>query len=294
MRQEAIKKAALRQFVLGKGKSGGRNSAGRITSFHRGGGAKRLQRTVDVKRSTSSMGIVERIEYDPNRSSRLALVRWIDGEAVRQRKSITIDDKFPPPRKILEPATTTIRGVFSFSSQPGKVDQRFYNTFSPGTKAAEYVVVGGDGDGAPSRSNGAALCSEGAKTKLTSARDVFFSAPSVPEANNSSFVLPRVAVAGAKPAFFAPRVRDNAIGEKAAAFEVQRHSISSSKQKAAISWQDTLGLVGAVESKPKTVHGEKPKHRVDRAAVTYIIASNHLERGKMVMNCDWSSKPSTS
>ncbi|OMO90685.1 Ribosomal protein L2 [Corchorus olitorius] len=288
MRQEAIKRAALRQFVLGKGKTGGRNSAGRITSFHRGGGAKRLQRTVDVKRSTSSMGIVERIEYDPNRSSRLALVRWIDGEAVRQRKSNNIDDKFPPPRKILEPATTTIRGLFSFTSQPGKVDQRFYNTFSPGTKAAEYVVVGG---GAPSRSNSAALCSEGAKTKLTSARDVFFSAHSVPEANNSSFALPRVAVAGAKPAFFAPRVRDNAIGEKAA-FEVQRHSISSSKQKAAISWQDTLGLVGAVESKPKTVHGEKPKHRVDRAAVTYIIASNHLERGKMVMNCDW-SKPST-
>ena len=60
---------ALRQFTLSTGKSAGRNSSGRITVFHRGGGSKRLQRRIDLKRSTSSMGIVERIEYDPNRSS---------------------------------------------------------------------------------------------------------------------------------------------------------------------------------------------------------------------------------
>lgn len=62
-----------------KRSSAGRNSSGRITVFHRGGGSKRLQRKIDFKRSTSSMGIVERIEYDPNRSSRIALVRWIEG-----------------------------------------------------------------------------------------------------------------------------------------------------------------------------------------------------------------------
>ncbi|KAJ0090922.1 hypothetical protein Patl1_14459 [Pistacia atlantica] len=60
---------ALRQFTLSTGKSAGRNSSGRITVFHRGGGSKRLQRRIDLKRSTSSIGIVERIEYDPNRSS---------------------------------------------------------------------------------------------------------------------------------------------------------------------------------------------------------------------------------
>jgi len=70
---------ALRQFTLSTGKSAGRNSSGRITVFHRGGGSKRLQRRIDLKRSTSSMGIVERIEYDPNRSSRIAPVRWIEG-----------------------------------------------------------------------------------------------------------------------------------------------------------------------------------------------------------------------
>ena len=129
---------ALRQFTLSTGKSAGRNSSGRITVFHRGGGSKRLQRRIDLKRSTSSMGIVERIEYDPNRSSRIAPVRWIEG--VRQRKCKTIEE-FAPPRKILEPTTTTIRGLFSFSSPPGKVDQRKVASFSPGRMAA-YVVVG--------------------------------------------------------------------------------------------------------------------------------------------------------
>ncbi|GMP99788.1 hypothetical protein CsSME_00047135 [Camellia sinensis var. sinensis] len=67
----------LRQFTLSTGKSAGRNSSGLIMVFHRGGGSKRLQRRIDLKRSTSSMGIVERIEYDPNRSSRIAPVLWI-------------------------------------------------------------------------------------------------------------------------------------------------------------------------------------------------------------------------
>ncbi|XP_028802051.1 uncharacterized protein LOC114757215 [Neltuma alba] len=44
---------ALRQFTLSTGKSAGRNSSGRITVFHRGGGSKRLQRRIDLKRSTS-------------------------------------------------------------------------------------------------------------------------------------------------------------------------------------------------------------------------------------------------
>lgn len=60
-----------------KYKKAGRNSSGRITIFHRGGGAKRLLRTIDFKRNRLSTGIVERIEYDPNRSARIALVRWV-------------------------------------------------------------------------------------------------------------------------------------------------------------------------------------------------------------------------
>ena len=115
---------ALRHCTLSTGKSAGRNSSGRITAFHRGGGSKLLLRKIDLKRSSSSIGIVERIEYDPNRSSRIALVRWIQGvQLLSQRKCYTIEE-FAPPRKILEPTTATIFCLFSFSFLPGKVDQR--------------------------------------------------------------------------------------------------------------------------------------------------------------------------
>lgn len=89
---------ALRQFTLSTGKSAGRNSSGRITVFHRGGGSKRLQRRIDLKRKTESIGVVERIERAPNRSSRIAPVRWFPRGGVRQCNTI---EEFAPPRKIL-------------------------------------------------------------------------------------------------------------------------------------------------------------------------------------------------
>ena len=62
-------------------KSGGRNSNGRITSFSRGGGHKRLYRKIDFRRE--KVGIpakVASIEYDPNRSANIALLHYVDGE----------------------------------------------------------------------------------------------------------------------------------------------------------------------------------------------------------------------
>ena len=62
-------------------KSGGRNARGRITSRHRGGGHKRHYRIIDFKRD--KIGIPARvasIEYDPNRSTRIALLHYVDGE----------------------------------------------------------------------------------------------------------------------------------------------------------------------------------------------------------------------
>ncbi len=62
-------------------KSGGRNNTGRITSRHRGGGHKRRYRIIDFKRNKIGMvAFVETIEYDPNRSARIALVKYEDGE----------------------------------------------------------------------------------------------------------------------------------------------------------------------------------------------------------------------
>ncbi len=62
-------------------KSGGRNNIGRLTSTHRGGGAKRAYRIIDFKRD--KIGIpakVAAIEYDPNRTCRIALLHYVDGE----------------------------------------------------------------------------------------------------------------------------------------------------------------------------------------------------------------------
>ncbi len=62
-------------------KSGGRNNQGRITSRRRGGGHKRRYRIIDFKRDKADIeGVVRSIEYDPNRSCRIALLQYIDGE----------------------------------------------------------------------------------------------------------------------------------------------------------------------------------------------------------------------
>lgn len=60
-------------------KKGGRNNKGRITVRHRGGGHKRRYRMLDFIRSKEGKATVESIEYDPNRSSRISLIRFNDG-----------------------------------------------------------------------------------------------------------------------------------------------------------------------------------------------------------------------
>ena len=80
-RSELWKGRPVKSLTEGLTKSGGRNNTGRITSRRRGGGAKRLYRIVDFKRNKLDMSAtVERIEYDPNRTAFIALVRYEDGE----------------------------------------------------------------------------------------------------------------------------------------------------------------------------------------------------------------------
>jgi len=65
----------------GKSKTGGRNNHGRITSWNRGGGHKQRYRLVDFRRSKMGVaGVVERLEYDPNRSAFIALIKYEDSE----------------------------------------------------------------------------------------------------------------------------------------------------------------------------------------------------------------------
>jgi len=69
-----------KSLTEGLRKKGGRNNTGRITARRRGGGHKRRYRLVDFKRTKAGVGTVERLEYDPNRTAFIALVRYEDGD----------------------------------------------------------------------------------------------------------------------------------------------------------------------------------------------------------------------
>jgi large subunit ribosomal protein L2 len=73
------KSGPLKTLTVGLRKTGGRNAHGRLTAYHRGGGHKRVYRMVDFKRSKEGKAVVERIEYDPNRTAHIALIKYDDG-----------------------------------------------------------------------------------------------------------------------------------------------------------------------------------------------------------------------
>lgn len=81
-REHLWKGRPYKPLCVGLRKTGGRNNQGRITVWHRGGGHKRLYRMIDFKRKVHDVsGVVRRIEYDPNRTTRIALV---DYEGVKE------------------------------------------------------------------------------------------------------------------------------------------------------------------------------------------------------------------
>ena len=80
-RSELWKGKPVKALTEGKSHSGGRNNHGRTTSFFRGGGHKQSYRFVDFKRRKFDMpATVERLEYDPNRTAFIALIKYQDGE----------------------------------------------------------------------------------------------------------------------------------------------------------------------------------------------------------------------
>lgn len=88
-----------------KSKNGGRNNLGRITTRHKGGGHKHHYRIIDFKRSkTGISGTVERIEYDPNRSAYIALIKYEDGD----RSYIIAPSKIKIGSKVLSAEQTEI------------------------------------------------------------------------------------------------------------------------------------------------------------------------------------------
>ena len=79
--EEITKTEPEKSLLVSLNKSGGRNSQGKITIRHRGGGAKRKYRIIDFKRNKDGVpGRVASIEYDPNRTANIALINYVDGE----------------------------------------------------------------------------------------------------------------------------------------------------------------------------------------------------------------------
>jgi large subunit ribosomal protein L2 len=80
-REEITKDRPEKALVESKKRSGGRNSTGRVTSRFIGGGAKQAYRVIDFKRDKTGIpAVVAAVEYDPNRSARIALLNYADGE----------------------------------------------------------------------------------------------------------------------------------------------------------------------------------------------------------------------
>src|ERR1039457_1063988 len=80
-RDEITKQRPEKALVESKKRTGGRNSTGRVTSRFIGGGAKQAYRVIDFKRDKTGIpAVVAAVEYDPNRSARIALLNYADGE----------------------------------------------------------------------------------------------------------------------------------------------------------------------------------------------------------------------
>ncbi|KJV55272.1 ribosomal protein L2 [Orientia chuto str. Dubai] len=95
-KSELWKGRPLKRLTRGFSKTGGRNNLGRITVWHRGKGHKQLYRMVDFKRKVVDIyATVERIEYDPNRTAFIALIKYDDGRFsyILAPKGLNIGDK---------------------------------------------------------------------------------------------------------------------------------------------------------------------------------------------------------
>ena len=103
--EEITKSKPERKLTVALRKTGGRNHHGKITSRRRGGGHKRRYRLIDFKRNKFDViGTVIAIEYDPNRSSRIALIEYKDGE----RRYIIAPDGIKIDQKIISSSDKSV------------------------------------------------------------------------------------------------------------------------------------------------------------------------------------------
>ncbi len=109
-------------------KTGGRNNKGRITAYQRGGGHKRFYRIIDFKRNKHDIPArVASIEYDPNRSARIALLHYADGEKryILAPDGVTVGDNLMSGENVeVRPGNATVLGRIPLGSMVHNVEMR--------------------------------------------------------------------------------------------------------------------------------------------------------------------------
>jgi len=153
--EEITKSKPEKSLLLPLKKKGGRSNQGKITVRHRGGGAKRRLRIIDFKRDKLGVpGRVAAIEYDPNRSARIALIYYADGEKryILAPNDLNVDDVIKSGEGAeLKPGNTlplklipTGTMIHNIEMQPGKGGQLVRSAGAAAqlmAKEGEYALI---------------------------------------------------------------------------------------------------------------------------------------------------------
>jgi large subunit ribosomal protein L2 len=155
LREQLTADAPERKLTKGLRKTGGRNTDGRVTSRHRGGGARRRYRKIDFKRRKDGVPArVATIEYDPNRSCYIALIVYADGAKsyILAPAQIKVGDEVQSgpgadirPGNALElrqmPTGTVVHSVEMVPGQGGKLGRAAGTAIQVAAKEGDYVTL---------------------------------------------------------------------------------------------------------------------------------------------------------
>ena len=174
-RSELYKGKPVKTLTEGLSQSGGRNNLGRITARFKGGGHKRSYRIIDFKRRKHGVpATVERLEYDPNRSAFIALIRYEDGELsyILAPQRLAVGDTVVSGASVdVKPGNTTQLAslpvgtiVHNIELKPGKGAQmvRSAGTFAQIVGRDQGYVIVRLGSGEQRRVHGSCLATVGA------------------------------------------------------------------------------------------------------------------------------------
>lgn len=153
-KSEITKKTPEKSLTVVKKKTGGRNSYGRITVRHRGGGSKRKYRIIDFKRQREDIAEVIAIEYDPNRSANIALIQYEDntkayilapeglkgGDSVQSADNAPLREGNARPLKYM-PEGTVVHNVELNPGQGGILVRSAGSSATLTSKEEKYVLL---------------------------------------------------------------------------------------------------------------------------------------------------------